>query len=347
MTTTDIVTTNQTAILALRTEGPLQPQPLDQQPAAVYLAGLSAGSRRTMTAALDTIAAELMGVDLAEYEHNRKLHGGPRLCQVMDWGSLRFQHTQAIRTLLAERYGFRTANKMLSALRGTLKAAWRLGQMTTDDYMRAADIASVTGETPSQAEVGRHISLGEFMAMVAAATDGSLAGVRDAAMLGIGYSALLRRSEIAALDLADFDQEKRTLTVRASKRNKTRTVPIANGASAALFDWLHVRGAAPGAIFLAIRKGDRVTDHGMTPQAVYNAMERMAERAGVASFTPHDLRRSGIGDMLDNGVDISTVQKIAGHANPATTSGYDRRGERAKVQAAGKLHFPYQAQFGG
>ena len=103
-----------------------------------------------------------------------------------------------------------------------------------------------------------------------------------------------------------------------------------------------MRGEWEGPLFVGIRKGQHMTRRRMTAQAIYHIFTERAARAGVSEFSPHDLRRTFAGDLLDAGADIVTVQKMMGHANVTTTARYDRRGERAKQDAARKLHFPYQ-----
>ena len=80
----------------------------------------------------------------------------------------------------------------------------------------------------------------------------------------------------------------------------------------------------------------------MTTQAIYNLLCKCAEVAGIKRFSPHDLRRSFISELLDRGADISTVQQLAGHSNIQTTAKYDRRGEKAKRKAQELLHVPYR-----
>lgn len=310
---------------------PITDLPNQENPGLVYLASLALGSRRTMRQALDVIAQILTG---GRCDHRS-----------LPWGLLRFQHTQAVRSALAETYSAATANKMLSALKQTLRAAWSLGYMSAEEYQRAIDLKAIRGELPDAA-AGRALSFGEWLGLFAACqADASPAGVRDAAIIALLKIAGLRRAEVAGLNLADFDGATRTLTVHG-KRNKTRTVPIEDkGALDALSDWLYLRGDVPGALFTRIRKGGVILASGLSDQAIYAILKKRGKEARLADFTPHDMRRTFAGDLLDAGVDLATVQKLMGHADANTTAGYDRRGETAKRGAVKKLHVPYKRRF--
>lgn len=296
----------------------------DRHPALVYLASLSASSRRTMTQSLNLIAGILGITDHA----------------AVPWGALRYQHTQAIRSALAERCAPATGNRHLAALRGVLREAWRLGYISADDYQRAIDLKAIPGTSAKAGEKGRHLSAGEIDALIRSCVDGTPAGIRNAALIAVGYGCGLRRAELAGLLVTDYIDTTESLRV-IGKGRKERIVYLPPGAAEALRDWLTRRGAAPGPLFLAIRKGGEIQPKGMTPQAIYSLLAHHAAKAGVRRFSPHDLRRTFAGDLLDAGEDLATVQQIMGHADANTTAGYDRRGGRNKQRAANRLHVPY------
>jgi integrase len=305
-------------------------------PATVYLLRLAPGSRRTMQQALNVLA-QTLGVPPVFAEvgqpHPRQVELTYLHCP---WHILRYAHTQALRTILLDRYAPATANKMLSALRNVLKEAWRLGQISDLDYRRAVDIESVSGTT---LQAGRALSLGEMAALLAVcSTDLSPAGARDAALIALPG---LRRAEMAALQLADYTAAERAIAVRHGKGRKARIVYAAEGTAQALADWLVERGDAPGALFCPVNKGGRITIRAMTEQSIFEAMHKRAQQARIAHFSPHDLRRTYISQLLDTGADLATVQQLAGHASVQTTVRYDRRGDRAKQRASERLHVPY------
>ena len=292
--------------------------------ALAYLASLqSAGSRRVMGAALGK-AADLLqpGADLYTFP----------------WGELRRYHVTALRSKLAETLSYVTVNRYLSALRGVAKEAWHLGLLDGETYRKIADVKGLSGET---VPAGRDVSAGEIAALMGAcAADSTATGIRDGAVIALLYAGGLRRAELAALHLADWDGA--FLTV-AGKGNKQRRVPVDNGAADALADWLTLRGDAPGPLFYATRRGGHVqAGKGITSQAVYNLVQKRADQAGIAELSPHDFRRTVVGDLLDAGADLATVQKLLGHADPGTTSRYDRRGDAAKRRAVRLLHVPYK-----
>src|SRR4051812_1247238 len=117
---------------------------VQDNPAAVYLASLtSAASRRTMHTALNTIA----GI----------VSRGEHTAETLPWGSLRYSHTQAIRSVLVERYKPATANKILSALRGVLEKAYKLGYLSPEEFSKASDIKGVRGTSEAD-PAGRELS---------------------------------------------------------------------------------------------------------------------------------------------------------------------------------------------
>ena len=195
-------------------------------------------------------------------------------------------------------------------------------------YQRAASLKTVGGETLPR---GRALAAGELRSLFRVCReDARPAGARDAALIAALYGGGLRRSEVVALMLADYEPAQHALTVRHGKGNKARIVYLAGGRT-------------PGPLFLPINKGDRLGTRPLHLNAVLKILRRRGAQAGVDLFSPHDLRRSFISDLLDAGADIATVQKLAGHAQVTTTARYDRRGEAAKQRVAGLLHVPFEA----
>ena len=164
---------------------------------------------------------------------------------------------------------------------------------------------------------------------------------RDTAVIAVMYSGGLRRTEVAKLDWSDYDAENKKLKLNR-KRSKQRTVYLAEGAIAALHDWLTIRGNENGPLFVAINRGSNlIPKKSMTPQSIYFLLQSRAKRAGVKKFSPHDFWRTFVGDLLDAGVDIAIVARMAGHASANTTARYDRRPERLKKKATMMLNVPY------
>ena len=303
------------------------PVPLTLHPAEVYLNSLGVGSRRTMREALNAIA--------------RLLTNDKSDARTLDWSVLRYQHTAAIRAVLMEKYSPAMANKMLCALRRTLKEAWRLRLISNEDYGRAVDIPSVRGKSLLK---GRALDADEIFALWDDCIhDNSNLGARDAALLGV-LTVGLRRSEVTHLDLQDLKPRSRSLAIRSAKGNKGRVVYLPVAGVKAIQDWLLIRGKEPGALFHPLNKGQKVIPRRMSEQGVLRALQRRGERVGIENFTPHDFRRTFISNLLDEGADIIVVSQLAGHASPVTTSKYDRRGEAAKKRAIDLLNVPYSGK---
>lgn len=222
------------------------------------------------------------------------------------WERLRYEHTQAIRATLADRYAAATANKMLSALRGVLKECWRLGRIDAEALARASDLPAVKGTREPK---GRALSEDEVVALLSNAGD-----LRNRRLLSLMVRTGLRREEAASLLWGDVFPDR---FIVHGKGNKTRAIPITKTVDNIFKNQREWVGLQP--------PYERV--FGVSASRVWQIVREASIRGRLSAVaTPHDLRRTFATRMIDAGVDLPTVQRLMGHSDPKTTAGYDRRG---------------------
>ena len=181
-----------------------------------------------------------------------------------------------------------------------------------------------------------------------------LRGLRDRAMLLIGFAGGLRRSEIVSLDhgkddtpdsggWAEILDDGALLTLRG--KTGWREVEIARGSSDqtcpvhALTQWLHYARIDFGPIFVAVsRNGLKATGARLSDKHVARLIKQTVEDAGLrpelskaerlALYSGHSLR-AGLASSAE--VDERYVQKQLGHASAEMTRRYQRRRDRFRV----------------
>ncbi len=270
---------------------PMVPEDQAPHPALLYLAMLSPQSRRTMRGALDVLAAEVTG-GIADHT-------------TCPWSELRYHHTRWLRSRLVAKYKPTTANRHIAALRGVLKRCFWLGLMGADDYQRAVDVRH-TVVIPRK----RGLSFDEIEALFASCDDdGGPQSTRDAAVLALLYGAGLRRSEVVALDLRDFDGE--AVAVHGAGADE-RVLPLSTGIRHRIDTWLDLRGRGDGPLFRRFNKNGEVLPNRLGPLSVLLTCHRRADAAGIDRFSARDLRRSFMKDLLDAGADVVAVRRLAG-----------------------------------
>ncbi|MBO9195961.1 site-specific integrase [Rhizobium sp. 16-449-1b] len=194
----------------------------------------------------------------------------------------------------------------------------------------------------------------DIIAMLETIDRGTLRGMRDRAMLLIGYAGGLRRSEIVCLDLkADQTEDGRGWIEILDKgmlvtlRGKTgwREVEIGRGSSdntcpvLALQTWIKYAKLAHGPLFRRVTgQGKAVGSDRLNDKEIARLVKRTAMAAGIRGdlaeierwlkFSGHSLR-AGLASSAE--VDERYVQKQLGHASAEMTRRYQRRRDRFRV----------------
>jgi integrase/recombinase XerD len=299
----------------------------------------SSGSRTALTLYLDNLAPSGRRSMRSLLQQVATINDWAGNLEEMPWLSLRYEHVAGIRAALRQaRKSPNTINTTLAAVRGVLKAGFLTGQYPAQEWQRIQSISRASGK---QVSAGRCLQGKEIDRLLQACQqDNGMQGYRDAAILALLTYAGLRRSEVTSLNLTDYYVRGGHLKVREGKGNRSRELLLPVIARAYLRRWLHCRGNRSGPLFCQLAKdGQCEPSQRLNAQRIYGILKRRAREAGIASCTPHDLRRTFVTRLLEQGVDFNTTRQLAGHENIQTTVLYDRRHTKTQRQAMANLSF--------
>lgn len=162
--------------------------------------------------------------------------------------------------------------------------------------------------------------------------------VRDQAMFELLYSAGLRVSECADLDLSPGLDEASSGWVRVlGKGQKERLAPVGSKSIEALKNWLEIRSeyAKPDeqAVFVN-QRGNR-----LSVRSIQNQLDKRTVQAGLPTkMSPHRLRHACATHVLESSGDLRAVQEILGHANLSTTQIYTKLDLQHLAQVYDQAH---------
>ena len=186
-----------------------------------------------------------------------------------------------------------------------------------------------TGATPV-------LSPAEARRLLAAIDTGTLAGLRDRALVSVMLYSFARVSAVIGMRRQDYFRQERQGWLRLHEKGGTRhDVPAHHRAAAALDDYLARAGldAATAALFQSVDPaGRRLTGRALSRRLVLAMIKRRAAAADLPPSTCcHTFRATGITVYLSNGGTLEHAQRIAGHASPKTTKLYDRTADTITV----------------
>jgi site-specific recombinase XerD len=255
----------------------------------------------------------------------------------------------------------------ISSLAGTHKVATLQHRLTAINYyhrhhgddrpygpasLKHAAIASVMKglkrEKGTRADAKSALTTEQLRAMVRSIEE-SPRGLRDRALLLIGFAGGFRRSELVALDVADVTdtEDGLKITIRRSKTDQEgqgRTLGIPYGSDPrscpvrAWRKWIAAAGITAGPVFRGFRNL-KMMDDAITPQVVALVVKKAAERAGIdaAELSGHSLRSGLATTAARNGASERSIMKQTGHRSVAMVRRYIHDAELFHDNAAGKL----------
>ena len=177
--------------------------------------------------------------------------------------------------------------------------------------------------------------------------DVSLSALRDAAIIAVMSDAMLRVSELAALECTDVEADPEAgsgrLTIRHSKTDPEGAGAVQYLGPATLERvrvWTQAAGVSDGALFRRVRRGGRVVgERALSPHAVRTIVKRRAAEVGVEGrVSGHSLRVGAAQSLAANGASVVEMQ-VAGRWKSPSMPGRYAQGELAARGAVARLRY--------
>jgi integrase len=182
------------------------------------------------------------------------------------------------------------------------------------------------GKSPATADV-----LGKMLALC----PDSLIGLRDRALLSLGFAGAFRRSELCALEIADLVpvEDGYRVLIRRSKGDQEgqgQTIAIPHGYRLRPVQhvqaWLAAAAISSGPVFRAVALGGRVSAEPMVPESIARVVKKLAGRLGLdpKSFAGHSLRSGYVTSAVAHGAAVPRIMDQTRHRSVDVLMGYHR-----------------------
>ncbi|MFA5692638.1 MAG: site-specific tyrosine recombinase XerD [Acholeplasmataceae bacterium] len=163
-------------------------------------------------------------------------------------------------------------------------------------------------------------------------------GLRNMALLELIYGSGLRVSELINLRMSDIYLMQKYVIV-LGKGNKERMVPISDMATIAIREYI-TKGREPllkghNKFLFINNQGNQLSRVGF-----FKVLKTLARNAGLneTDISPHTLRHSFATHLLENGMDLRTLQTLLGHEDISTTQIYTHISQKRLKEVYNKTH---------
>jgi len=231
-----------------------------------------------------------------------------------------------------------TINRRLAAVRSLLKMCYRLGLSSTDGRNL------IDGERTKAYRDTRGTDLDNLKRLLALPDRSTLRGKRDYALLRLLCDNALRRAEVCALTVGDFQPDEKRLAILGKGRTEKEFITLHPSSAAAVAAYILASGhketlasghgetlasghgetlEREGPLFLTCDHRPQLAGTGLTSNGLYEVVKTYGTKIGL-KLSPHKLRHSAITVALDKtGGDVRRVQKLSRHVKLETLILYD------------------------